>query len=163
MWIVAKIKKNQESILTKELKKKLKENFTIYYPKVLITENNKKEKIHNILGNYIFFYYSEINSSFFNSNLKFLKGLQYFIFGNRNDSEQIMNFVKFCKSSENKRGYISNSFFFNMIKTKAKIISGPLKNIILNIIDIDKNKIIANSGEIKISIKKKSGNYCYPL
>ena len=55
MWIVAKIKKNQESILTKELKKKLKENFTIYYPKVLITENNKKEKIHNILGNYIFF------------------------------------------------------------------------------------------------------------
>ena len=64
-----------------------------------------------------------------------------------------MNFVKFCKSSENKRGYISNSFFFNMIKTKAKIISGPLKNIILNIIDIDV-KIIANSGEIKISIKK---------
>ena len=44
MWIVAKIKKNQESILTKELKKKLKETFTIYYPKVLITENNKKEK-----------------------------------------------------------------------------------------------------------------------
>ena len=50
-----------------------------------------------------------------------------------------------------------------MIKTKAQVISGPLKNIILNIVNIDKNKIIANTGKINISINKKSGNYCYPL
>ena len=74
-----------------------------------------------------------------------------------------MNFVDYCKRSENKKGYISNSFFFKMIKTKAQVISGPLKNIILNIVNIDKNKIIANTGKINISINKKSGNYCYPL
>ncbi|MAJ86258.1 MAG: hypothetical protein CL687_04815 [Candidatus Pelagibacter sp.] len=163
MWAVAKIKKNQEGIFLSELSKKFQKNFEVYYPRVLITENNKKEKIKNILGNYIFFYQSELNLSKSNSNFNFIKGLQYFIYGSQNDSDQIMNFVDYCKRSENKKGYISNSFFFKMIKTKAQIISGPLKNIILNIVNIDKNKIIANTGKINISINKKSGNYCYPL
>ena len=54
MWAVAKIKKNQERIFLSELSKKFQKNFEVYYPRVLITENNKKEKIKNILGNYIF-------------------------------------------------------------------------------------------------------------
>ena len=96
-------------------------------------------------------------------NFRFIKGLQYFIFGNSRDSAQINDFIKFCKKSENQEGFISNSFFFEIIKSKAKVISGPLKNIILNIVNIDKKKIIASKGNIKISINKKSGNYCYPL
>ena len=163
MWIVAKIKNNQECIFNDELSKKFKDKFSIYYPRLLIEENNKKAKIKNILGNYIFFNYYDIDSSIIKLNFRFIKGLQYFIFGNSRDSAQINDFIKFCKKSENQEGFISNSFFFEIIKSKAKVISGPLKNIILNIVNIDKKKIIASKGNIKISINKKSGNYCYPL
>ena len=82
MWIVAKIKNNQECIFNDELSKKFKDKFSIYYPRLLIEENNKKAKIKNILGNYIFFNYYGIDSSTIKFNFRFIKGLQYFIFGN---------------------------------------------------------------------------------
>ena len=41
MWIVAKIKNNQECIFNDELSKKFKDKFSIYYPRLLLEENNK--------------------------------------------------------------------------------------------------------------------------
>ena len=54
MWAVAKIKKIKKEFFYLNFQKNSK-NFEVYYPRVLITENNKKEKIKNILGNIFFF------------------------------------------------------------------------------------------------------------
>lgn len=159
MWFVAKIKNNQEKVFIKDFSEKLKKNILVYYPKIL-TYQSKKEKSKNILGNYIFCHNKDISNNTAISKFCFLKGLQYFIFGSIKDSNQINEFVTFCKKNENSQGYLSNQFFFNTIKTNAEFFSGPLKNIMLNILNIKKKTIFAEIGRLKISIKKNSNKYC---
>ena len=58
MWIVAKMKKNQISILKDSIKKKLGSETEVYVPKIQISQMikgkllNKKSKL--LLGNYFF-------------------------------------------------------------------------------------------------------------
>ena len=163
MWVVAKIKTNHEKIFFNELKILTNNNFKFYYPKIKILEHSRKFKFKNILGNYVFCYSKNFKIKNFQLNSKFLKGLQHFIFGSEKDSFEIENFVNFCKKNENEDGLIANNFFFKLINEKTKIISGPLKNIFLDIKKIYKNKIFARSGNYKIIITKNSNSVCYPL
>ena len=162
MWVVAKIKNNQEKIFLNDLKN-LKHNFEFYYPKMEINKNNQKQQFKNVLGNYVFCYSKNFKIKNFQLSLKFCKGLQHFIFGNDKDSIEIGKFINFCKKNENNKGFIANNFFFKLINDKTKIISGPLKNIFLDIHKVYNNKIFARSGIFKITINKNSDSVCYPL
>ena len=53
MWIVAKIKPNQYSILKQSLKSLNDEKTEIYFPKMLVTRK-RQERTQNLLGTYIF-------------------------------------------------------------------------------------------------------------
>ena len=53
--------------------------------------------------------------------------------------------------------------FFNFIKSRAKIASGPLANIILEKILIKENKLKAFTGNLKITLSKNSESFCYPV
>ena len=130
MWVVAKIKNNQEKIFLNDLKN-LKHNFEFYYPKMEINKNNQKQQFKNVLGNYVFCYSKNFKIKNFQLSIKFCKSLQH--------------------------------FFFKLINDKTKIISGPLKNIFLDIHKVYNNKIFARSGIFKITINKNSDSVCYPL
>ena len=93
----------------------------------------------------------------------FLKGLDYFLYGTKKDSEEINDFVKFCKNNESSQGVLENSFFFKCIGSNVKINSGPLSNIILKSVLIEKNRLKGQVGNLKITLNKSSKNYCYPV
>ena len=66
----------------------------------------KKYEKH-LLENYIFCFHDKFKKSIFLNELKFTKGLDYFLSGNKENQEEIKNFVEHCISCENKDGYLS--------------------------------------------------------
>ena len=85
MWIVTLA--NNSEFLRKELLKKFS-NTKIYFPKVKL----KKNKIKNILGNYLFCYSENFNS---NSNILYnlsnLRGLKKILFADKASQKEITN------------------------------------------------------------------------
>ena len=69
-----------------------------------------------------------------------MKGLKYFLSGYIENSNEIKKFIINCKSYENESGYIKPVFFKDLITKKAKFISGPLTNVIFEIISREKKK-----------------------
>ena len=65
-----------------------------------------------------------------------------------------------CKSFEDETGNLKASFFKKLISRKAQFISGPLTNMIFEIIEKQKNKLKIIIGEIVTTISDK-GNYLY--
>ena len=53
--------------------------------------------------------------------IKFTKGLKYFFCESKNSQNDITNFVKNCKNSENDLGFIRNSIFNLEKKKKIQI------------------------------------------
>jgi len=168
MWVVAKFKKNNQEIFKNELNTSLKSKCKFYQPFFELESYNKncsksKKKRKSLLDNYIFCF----NENFINystlSKLKYTKGLECFLNGTIKDSKEIEKFIKFCKENESPDGILKNSFFFNFIKSRAKIASGPLANIILDTILIKKNKLKAFTGNLKITLNKNSEIFCYPV
>ena len=159
MWIVAKIKNNHETLFLSEIKKKVDPNTIFYSPKIQIENSIKK----NILGNYVFCKSEIFKNSKILNNIKFLKGLKYFIPSfNKKDTEEIERFIENCKKNENENGLIYNSYFFESINKQSRLVSGPFKNFLLNILSIKDKTLIASVGKFRFVVKKKCNNYCYP-
>ena len=58
-------------------------------------------------------------------------------------------------NSENKEGYLLQSFYQININSKYKFVSGPFTEKIFEIINLQKNKIDILMGNIKTTIKKQ--------
>ena len=65
-----------------------------------------------------------------------------------------------CKFFENEKGFITQSFFQNIVTKKAKFVSGPFTNMIFEILEKQKNKIKILVGNIVTTIPNKA-NYLY--
>lgn len=164
MWVIAKVKKKNLEIFKKELEKKMKSKVTFYFPKVLIKkrrfDGNIKIIIKNLLGNYIFCHFQNLEAIRL-CDYKFTRGLDYFLFESLKNQKSLYNFINLCKSKENKDGSISSEFFINFNLKKFKFINGPFHNNFFQIIKIYKKKIIAElSNKTKIVINKKD-NYLF--
>ena len=136
MWIVAKFKKNNEETFKKEISCSLNNSCKFYQPffELETFDKNgkkKKKKKKNLLDNYIFCFSESFEKYLTLSKLKYTKGLECFLNCTKKDSKEIEQFISFCKDNEDSKGILKNSFFFNFIKTRAKIAAGPLANIIL--------------------------------
>ena len=157
MWFVAKIKPNQIEIFKKSLKEKVIGNVELYYPKMMIESTNKynkKSKVVNLLGSYVFCFNKDLGQTKLLS-LKYLKGLNYFLSKSIINQTDIIAFVSFCKSFENKNGLLNSSFFLNLKPKKFKFMSGPLNSLFFNVLKVDKNKIIGElNNKTKIIIDK---------
>lgn len=161
MWLVAKIKNNYSDIFKKEiLKKNL--NIEFYEPKYKVDNisNNKKIKRDrkNLLNNYIFCYYSNFSKNLIET-LKFSKGLEYFLTGQELYQKDIIAFINYCKSFEDEQNIITNNFFKNLIEKKGKFSSGPLKNIIFDLIEKKKNKLIIKFGQYIATVDDNKAAY----
>jgi len=144
MWIVAKYERKKIDFFIKNLEKKLDGDLLIYSPSIKIKTHYKNKLIEKkiyILGDYIFCYSSKfVHKNIFNQ-LKFLKGLKYFLDGFSDSQKNITEFIKKCKDSENKDGSISSNFFDLQLNKKYKFNSGPLLNLIFQLIEIQKKKL----------------------
>ena len=157
MWIIVKFDKKNLEFLKNDFKKKLGEDFTIYNPKLSIQKykNNKLiNKEFNLLGDYLFCFHKNFNKSEILNQLKFTRGLKYFLSGFKESQNEIKQFIQKCKNCENDKGYLSQNFFDLYINAKYKFTSGPFSEMIFKIIDLQKNKINILLGDIKTTIKK---------
>ena len=163
MWVVAKIKKKELNLFKTELIKKFGAEIKFYNPKIQYEKyiRNKAKKFDKfILESYIFCYHKKLNQSQIISKLKFAKGLEYFLNGNRENQNEIINFINYCKSFENKKGYLSQAFFKTIIKRKAQFVSGPFTDMIFEIIEKQKNKLKILIGNI-ITAVPDNKDYLY--
>ena len=140
-----------------DLKKKLKDKVVIYNPRVKIEKFYKKKLISkefNILGDYIFCFNPKFENQKILNNLQFTKGLKYFLSGFYKSQEEIKEFIKRCKKSENENGFISADFFDIEVNKKYKFNSGPLLNLIFQVVEIQKTKFKILMSDKIATIKK---------
>ena len=155
MWIV--VSTNNLNLLKSEITKKFTD-IKLYYPKI---KSNKKGQEKNILGNYVFCYSNNFNSEKnFNFDLKFIKGLKKILFSKTKFNDEVSNFISYCKSHEDKFGYIKNTFFKEDISHEGRFLNGPFSNYMFSLLKKEKKKIQVLVGEIKISISDK-GKFNY--
>ena len=163
MWIVAKIKIKNLNTFKKSLTEKMGSNVKFYLPKIeyhKYYENKVKRFEKFILESYLFCYHTKFKK--FNSinEVKFLRGLEYLLEGYNQNQSNIIKFIEYCKTFEDRNGYLTHSFFTNMISKKAKFISGPFTNMIFEIIEKQKNKLKILVGNIVTTIPNNT-NYLY--
>ena len=157
MWVVAKYDKKKANFFLNDLKKKLKDKVVIYNPRVKIEKFYKKKLISkelNILGDYIFCFNPKFANQKILDNLQFTKGLKYFLSGFYKSQKEIKEFIKKCKKSENENGFISADFFDIELNKKYKFNSGPLLNLIFQVIEVQKTKFKIIMGDKIATIEK---------
>ena len=163
MWTVAKIKIKNLNTFKKELAEKVGNDIKFYYPKVEYYRyfGSKVKRFEKyMLENYIFCYHAKFKKTTFVNEVKFLKGLEYFLEGYNQNQNNIIKFIEYCKIFENDKGYLTQSFFKAIIRKKAKFISGPFANMIFEILERKKNKLKILVGNIVMTIPNKT-NYLY--
>ena len=163
MWTVAKIKIKNLNTFKKDLAKKIGNDIKFYHPKIEYHKyfGDKVKRFEKlILENYIFCYHEKFKKTSFVNEVKFLKGLEYFLHGYNLNQNNITKFIKYCKSFENEEGYLTQSFFKTIISKKAQFISGPFTNMIFEILEKQKNKLKILVSNIVMTIPN-STNYLY--
>jgi len=143
MWVVAKYDQKKTNFFFEDLKKNLKDEVIIYNPKVRIEKFYRKKiisKEFNILGDYIFCFNPKFENQKTLSELKFTRGLKYFLKGFYKSQKELKEFIKKCKKSENENGFISADFFDIEVNKKYKFNSGPLLNLIFQVVEVQKTK-----------------------
>ena len=143
MWLIAKNKPSEFNLAISELAKI--DLTKTYRP---ITKINKK--IKNILLNY-FFIEIEENREILNK-IKYTKGINQILEDSLYHQKPINDFIQFCKSEEDPKGYLGKKFFLKFLNTKGKFTSGPFKNIFFEVLE-------QNDKEIKVLLD----NYKHPI
>ena len=110
MWTIIKSDQKNQELLKNDLIKKLGVDCMFYSPKLLV-QTFKKQKLINkevsLLGDYIFCFHKEFQKENITNQLKFSRGLKYFLKGFKKSQNEINEFLKKCKSLEDENGYIS--------------------------------------------------------
>ena len=93
MWIVAKIKIKNFNTFKQELRKKIGKDIKFYYPKIeyhkYFGDKVKRFEKH-ILENYIFCYHIKFSKSEFVNEIRFVRGLEYFLEGHYQNQKDIL-------------------------------------------------------------------------
>ncbi len=154
MWVIAKIKKNQEEIFKYNFDKKIS-NVKYYYPKIETLKkfsNKIKKKSINLLGDYIFCFIPEY-VKFETNNFKFIKGLNYFLNNCFFEQKNISNFIDICKTYDGRESDNMKIILLQSQKRKFKFLSGPLENLTFNLHKITSNKLTGTFNNKRIVIK----------
>ena len=158
MWTVIKFDRKEFEFLKKDFEKFLGKDIKIYVPK-LFFQRYKKNRIvikeFNLLGDYLFCFHDKFKNPQIINSLKFTRGLKYFLNGFTDSQEEINKFIKKCKDSEDRNGYLTQNFFDLCVNSSYEFTSGPFTEKIFRIIDLQKNKINILLGNIKTTINRK--------
>ncbi len=158
MWTIIKIDKSRFHLLKKEFETKLGSEYQIYVPKLKIQKfkNNKIiEKNLDLLGDYIFCFHKNFTTPGTINQLKYMKGLKYFVQGFFSAQDEIESFVSKCKKMENREGFITENIFSIDIQKKYKFANGPFTGKLFKILRINKNKLSVLIGNFKTELNKR--------
>ena len=164
MWVVAKYKLKELETLKDSFCKIIGDKPEFYIPKIKqeYYKNNKLKIIKkNILSNYIICKHSKFKDLKFISKLNHSRGLIYLLKNSNINQNNLESFVKFCKSHEDSKGFLRQTFFEITKKTKAKFISGPLTQMIFSIIEDEGKKLKILLNNVNITIPKNSSKLLY--
>ena len=157
MWTIIKFDRKNLTFLKRDLKDKLGNNFLIYTPKLFIQKFKKNKLINkefNLLGDYLFCFHKNFKDPKIINNLKFTRGLKFFLNGFVQSQEEIKEFIEKCKNSENSNGYLSKNFFEMNTNSEYKFSSGPFAEMIFKVLSFQKRKINILLGNIKTTVNK---------
>ncbi len=157
MWAIIKFDQKKLEHLKKDISNKLGNDFKVYNPKLLIQKYKKNKlvkKEFNLLGDYLFCYHKDFKNPLTLKKIQFCKGLKYVLGGFIKSQSQINEFIKKCRSLENKEGFLSPNFYQLQLNNNYKFVSGPFAENIFKIVSLQKNKIDILMGNIKTTIKK---------
>jgi len=166
MWVVLKYKPKEFEILKDSFFKILGEMPEFYNPKYKYERyiNNKLKTFEkSILNNYLICKHNKFKDPKIVNILKNSRGLIYFLSGCEFNQKKLEEFIKFCRLNEDANGFLTQSFFKIIKKTKAKFISGPFTQMIFDIIE-DKGgklKVLLNNANMTISKSSKNLLYSY--
>ena len=162
MWIVAKIKSEELRLFKNQLSDQTSGEARYYEPKITFFKNNVNT-VKNILGNYIFCFHEKFKDYSFVNKFKYIRGLKYFLKDYKNSQKNILNFINFCKSNEDKSGFLNAGFFKKVINNKGKFLNGPLANMVFEILENNKNNLTINIGHRTIKLKDKFKIFYLPV
>ena len=135
MWTILKFDKRKIDFLKKDFKEKLGNDYIIYSPKILVKKYQKNVVINkeiSLLGDYLFCFHKNFRNPNIINQLKFTRGLKYFLTDFLISQNEIQNFVNKCKELENIKGYITENIYEIIEYKKYKFLSS-LKAIMINI------------------------------
>ena len=112
-------------------------------------------------NNYIICKHDKFKDSKIVNILKNSRGLIYFLSGCEFNQKKLEEFVKFCRLNEDANGFLTQSFFTIIKKTKAKFISGPFTQMIFDIIEDREGKLKVLLNNVSMTISKSSKNLLY--
>ena len=164
MWVVLKYKPKEFEILKDSFFKILGEMPQFYNPKYKYERyiNNKLKTFEkSILNNYLICKHNKFKDHKIISLLKNSRGLIYFLSGCEFNQKKLEEFIKFCRLNEDANGFLTQSFFKIIKKTKAKFISGPFTQMIFDIIEDRGGKLKVLLNNVNMTISKSSKNLLY--
>ena len=164
MWVVLKYKPKEFEILKDSFFKILGEMPEFYNPKYKYERyiNNKLKTFEkSILNNYLICKHNKFKDPKIVNILKNSRGLIYFLSGCEFNQKQLEEFIKFCRLNEDANGFLTQSFFKIIKKTKAKFISGPFTQMIFDIIEDKGGKLKVLLNNVNMTISKSSKNLLY--
>ena len=109
-----------------------------------------------MLNDYMFCFHEKFNNKNFLPILNYIKGLKYFLPNFIEAQKDIKNFIFACKRNEDKNGFVTQNFFYNLKNFKDKeykFQSGPFTNLIFKIINVEKSFLNILIGKYKTTIK----------
>ena len=164
MWVVLKYKPKEFEILKDSFFKILGEMPEFYNPKYKYERyiNNKLKTFEkSILNNYLICKHNKFKDPKIVNILKNSRGLIYFLSGCEFNQKKLEEFIKFCRLNEDANGFLTQSFFKIIKKTKAKFISGPFTQMIFDIIEDRGGKLKVLLNNANMTISKSSQNLLY--
>ena len=158
MWIVAKINNKKYSMLKMDF---LKKNSNIkFYKPVIAKEFFFKNKIFKkpveLFGDYIFCYDKSFEDPKKLQELKFSRGLKYFLTDYIFAQKQITKIIETCRKNETVKGFIDAKFITNLKENNLKFLTGPFRNIICEILNVSKRKVEFNFGNFRAVTKNNN-------
>ena len=165
MWVVIKYKKNQYCSLSKELMNTFGKGVKFYKPTIRFEKSSIKKKFinKNLLDDYVFCFHKKLENFHLINVLKNLRGLKEIINGHVFNQKEISNFIKMCKSYEDIDGFITQDFFDHLQITKGKFVTGPLTNLIFDVVSRNSKKLKISINNKTIILNKKTGYIYQPV
>lgn len=102
MWTVIKLDQKKINLLKEDLKKKVGSEFKLYLPKLKVEKFGKKKifkKEINLLGDYVLCFLPNFKDCKTINNLKYLRGLKYFLNGFTSSQKELIDFINRCKKN----------------------------------------------------------------
>ena len=158
MWAILKFDKKNFHLLKNDLKEKLGDDVQFYSPKLRLKKFLKKKicfKEINLLGDYLFCFHKDFSKMSVLDSLKYSKGLKYFLTDFLKSQIDIKKFILRCKENEDENGFIKSTFFNYKLTKKFELISGPLTNLIFNVVEENKKFVESYIGNYKVTVSKE--------